>query len=323
MIRTSIMLFASLAGAGVAEKLSPIFDGKTLHGWSQCNGSAKYSVEKGEIVGVTAKGSPNSFLCSEKEYGDFILEFEVKDDPRLNSGVQIRSHRYTTETAVMTENKGKKKRVHEAGRVYGYQVEIATEASGASGGIYEEARRGWLHNVGADPSVSKAFHDNQWNKFRVVANGDSIKTWINGVPCADLVDSVEQTGFIALQVHQFAGDQPAEVHFRNIRLQDLGKHSWRPLWNGRTIEGWTKYGGGEWTIEDGALHGVSPKTTMQRGFLMTAREYGDFTVRLKYKTVKGNSGFFFRMGDPDGKEKSAFAYEVDIDPTRAAGLLFE
>ena len=218
-----LALLATLSVAGAAEKLTPIFDGKTLNGWNQCNGSAKYYVENGELVGVTAKGSPNSFLCSEKEYGDFILEFEVKDDPALNSGVQIRSHRYQKQTEVMTENKGKSKRTHEAGRVHGYQVEIASEESGASGGIYEEAGRGWLANVSSDPVASKAFHDNQWNKFRVVAIGDSIKTWINGVPCADLVDAADQSGFIGLQVHQFPGENPAQVRWRNIRLEDLGR----------------------------------------------------------------------------------------------------
>src|SRR5258705_13477620 len=122
-ITKHLALFAMVAAAylappAAAEKLTPIFDGNTLKGWRQCNGSAKYFVEKGELVGVTAKGSPNSFLCSEKEYGDFILEFEVKDDPALNSGVQIRSHRYEKPTEVITENKGKRRRTHEAGRVH-------------------------------------------------------------------------------------------------------------------------------------------------------------------------------------------------------------
>jgi len=319
-ITTRLVLLATLSVAGAAEKLSPIFDGKTLKGWSQCNGSAKYYVENGELVGVTAKGSPNSFLCSEKEYGDFILEFEVKDDPALNSGVQIRSHRYAKPTEVMTENKGKRKRTHEAGRVHGYQVEIASEKSGASGGIYEEAGRGWLANVSSDPVARKAFHDNQWNKFRVVAIGDSIKTWINGIPCADLVDAADQSGFIGLQVHQFPGENPAQVRWRNIRLEDLGKHRWRPLWDGRTLSGWTKSGGGEWTIVEGGLRGVSPSTSDQRGFLMTDRELGDFTVRLKYKAVKGNSGVFFRMSTA---ASGVVGYEVEVDPTRDAGGLLE
>ena len=68
-----------------------LFDGKTLDGWSVHSGFAKYHVEDGVIVGTTVKGSPNSFLCTDREYGDFILEFVVNVDPRLNSGVQIRS----------------------------------------------------------------------------------------------------------------------------------------------------------------------------------------------------------------------------------------
>ena len=77
------------AGSGSAadEKLVPLFDGETLNGWEVCNGFAKYRVEDGAIVGTTAEGSPNSFLCTKKTYGDFILEFETKTDPALNSGV--------------------------------------------------------------------------------------------------------------------------------------------------------------------------------------------------------------------------------------------
>ncbi len=321
-IRFALLLFAPVAMAG-AESLAPIFDGKTLDGCRQLNGTAKYSVENGELVGETNPGSANSFLCTTKDYGDFILEFEVKDDPRLNSGVQIRSHRYATQTTVWIENHGRRKRTFEAGRVYGYQVEIAEEKLGSSGGIFDEAHRGWLHSVTGDPVGSKAFHDNQWNKFRVVAIGDSIKTWINGIPCADLVDSGEQTGFIGLQVHEFSGGKPAQVRFRNIRLQDLGRHAWRPLWDGRTMAGWTKFGGGDWSIENGALHGLNPASSKDRGFLMTEREFTDFTVRLQYKIVKGNSGFFFRMADPAGAGKGVFAYEAEIDPARDYGGLLE
>src|SRR5207249_11650688 len=106
-------------------------------------------------------------------------------------------------------------------------------------------------------------------------------------------------------------------------LQDMGKHIWRPLWDGHSMNGWTKFGGGDWTIRNGALQGVSSSTSTDRGFLMTNREFGDFTVRLKYKAVKGNSGFFFRMADPNGSESGPKAYEVDVDPTRAPGLLYE
>lgn len=324
MVRLAFVLGVCLfAVNGFAEeKLVPIFDGKTLNGWEQCNGSAKFTVEGGAIVGTAVPKSPNSFLCTKESYGDFILEFESKNDPALNSGVQLRSHKYEKQTAVYTENQGRKKKVHEAGRVHGYQVEISTQASGNSGGIFDEARRGWLNDISKDPVKRRAFKDNQWNKFRVVAIGDSIKTWVNGFLCTDLVDSMDQEGFIALQVHAFGGAKPAQVRFRNIRIQDLGRHKWERIWDGKTMEGWEPNGGGEWSVQDGALHGVNTKAG-PRGFLLSEDEYRDFTVRLKYKVLKGNSGFFFRMADPDEGAAGAKGYEVEIDPTRDAGGLLE
>ncbi len=274
----------------------PLFNGKNLDGWKQCNGKATYKVEKGEIVGTTVEGSPNSFLCTEKEYGDFILEFEVKTDPALNSGVQIRSHLYATETTVMTNNGQKTEpRKQPAGRVHGYQVEVANEASSDSGGIYDEAGRGWLHKVD-----TKAFHDNQWNKYRVEANGDHITTSINGVPCADLRDPVDQSGFIALQVHAYKGEKPAQVRFRNIRMEDLGRHTWKPLFDGKTMNGWTKKGPGNWTIEDGALHARSVDNEPAIGFLVHDDTFKDATIRVRFKMNpmgNSNSGFFIRADE--------------------------
>ena len=285
---------------------TPLFDGKSLKGWKPCNGSATYKVEKGVIVGTTAEGSPNSFLCTEKSYGDFVLEFEVQVDPRLNSGVQIRSHQKVT------------------GRVYGYQVEIANEKEGVSGGIYDEARRGWLANIAQNPAASKAFKDNQWNKYRVEAMGDHIHVTVNGVAAADLVDSADLDGFIALQVHSFKGDSPAQVRWRNLRIQDLGRHAWQPLGDGKTMQGWVKNGGGEWTVTNGVFAGRVTPDEQKRGFLIWNEEWKDFTVRMQYKIVQGNSGVFFRMGDPDnGTEVNKMGYEVEVDPTRDAGSLQE
>jgi hypothetical protein len=218
----SIVLCYAAEKAAAEEKWADLFDGKTLNGWVVRSGFAKYFVEDGAIVGETVEGSPNTFLCTEKNYGDFILEFEVKDDPALNSGVQIRSHTYDSEQKKMVENKGKKvERKFPAGRVYGYQVEISNEQAGTSGGIYDEARRGWLKNIHDDPAASKAFKDNQWNKYRVICRGDSIKTFVNGVPCADLVDSADRSGFIGLQVHQIKANPPLHVRWRNIHIQQL------------------------------------------------------------------------------------------------------
>ena len=200
-----------------------LFDGKALNGWSVHSGFAKYHVEDGAIVGTTVKGSPNSFLCTDREYGDFVLEFEVSLDPRLNSGVQIRSKIAKAEKAFVFSNRegAPQERKIPADRVYGYQVEIATEKSGSSGSIYDEARRAFmLASTKSDAEAGKAFKDGQWNKFRIECKGDRIRTWINDVPCIDLRDGMTSRGVIGLQVHGIGRDAgPYQVRWRNIRIQ--------------------------------------------------------------------------------------------------------
>lgn len=216
---TSFFVFA--AGVLAAGGMHPIFDGKTLNGWNQCNGKATYTVENGVLTGATVHGSPNSFLCTDRDYANFVLELDEKNDAELNSGIQIRSHRYEKETDTVVNNKGKRPRHWPAGRVHGYQVEIANEKGGNSGGIFDEAGRGWLNEIPAGSACAKAYHDNQWNHYKVVANGDHIQTWINGATCADLHDSAEKSGFIALQVHEYGGATPVHVWFKNIQLEEL------------------------------------------------------------------------------------------------------
>lgn len=317
---TRILVFVLLVWPAAAQsRWQPLFDGKTLRGWTQCNGQAKYEVVDGEIVGTTAEGSPNSFLCTDRQYGDFVLELEAKTDPSLNSGIQIRSHKYGADASVMTFNGGQfRPRKHPAGRVHGYQVEIANEKSGASGGIYDEARRGWVANISSDPTASKAFKDNQWNRYRIEAVGDRMRVWVNDVPCADLTDSMDLTGFIALQVHSYKGEKPAQVRWRNIRIQDNGRHAWRPLWNGRDFDGWLTQGGGSWTVENEAIHAKTKPDDARTGFLTSNRGVRDVTVRVKYKLAQGNSGFFVRA-----HPETHAGYEVEIDDAKGSGGLFE
>ncbi len=304
LIFLTFLLYSPLAA-----QWKPLFNGRDLAGWKQCNGKASYRVEGGEIVGGTVDGSPNSFLCTDRDYGDFILEFETKNDPALNSGVQIRSHRYAAETEVTTVNRGERRVKHPAGRVHGYQVEVANEQGGASGGIYDEARRGWLHQTACG-----GYKDNEWNRYRVEARGDSIKTWVNDKACADVVDSMDLTGFLALQVHAFKGPHPTEVRWRNIRIQDLGKSVWKPF-----PGGWSHSGGGKVEKQkDGSIRlSAEAAKKEQRGFQLSDRELEDFTVRLKYKITRGNSGVFYRMGDPD--MRGDLGYEIEVDATRDLG----
>ena len=203
-----------------ADGFVPLFNGKDLSGWVQKGGKADYRVENAEIIGSSRPNTPNSFLCTQREFGNFVLEVEFKIQPGLNAGVQIRSHCFAEPKDY--EWKGKSIKVP-AGRVHGYQVEIDASARAWSAGIYDEGRRGWLNDLKDNPAAQKAFKQNDWNKFRIECRRDSIKTWINGVAAADLKDAMTPRGFIALQVHGVGKKEEAmEVRYRNVRLQELG-----------------------------------------------------------------------------------------------------
>lgn len=210
-----VVLGIGCATGAPQDEWESLFDGKTLDGWVQKNGIATYRVENGTIVGRTAKDSPNSFLCTLEEYGDFELEFEVLlMDSGLNSGVQIRSQTKAPEAG------------QTVGRVNGPQVEI--EASGANGAesgyIYGEACGGWM--TPEDKLIpTNAFKDGEWNAYRIVAQGARIQTWINGQAISDLVDQEKAVshpkGFIGLQVHGVGDRGPFEVAWRNIKIKTL------------------------------------------------------------------------------------------------------
>ena len=331
--RMVVLLAAILVGVGCTESSAltikkgdwkALFDGKTLEGWEVRGGFAKYRVEEGTIVGTTVEGSPNTFLCTKKQYGDFILEFEVKVAPALNSGVQIRSHAYQKDTKLVVWRGGQKREVvRKAGHVYGYQVEISNEKTGSSGGIWDEARKSiWLYNASDNPAASEAFKDNQWNKFRVSCIGDSIKTRVNGVACADFRDPVDLVGFIGLQVHSFRGEKPAEVRWRNIRIRDLGRHVWKPIFDGKSLAGWHTLPGGKWEARDGMIVGTSSSSEGRHGLLVSDKRYGDFTVRLKFKAVAGNSGLYFRV-DEVKSGVGVHGFQAEIDASKDVGGLYE
>ena len=310
------VFFSAAWMAGAAEKpkpvaadvkFTPLFDGKTLDGWKQLGGKAKYEAKDGAIVGSSVPNTSNSFLCTKKMYGDFVLEYEFKVDPSLNSGVQIRSNSLDS---------------YRSGRVHGYQVEIDPSKRAWTAGLYEEGRRGWLNNLRDNEPARKAFKQNAWNKVRVAAIGDSIKTWLNGVPAADLVDSMTLRGFVGLQVHGVGRrTDSVSVSWRRLQIKDLGHRKWLPLFDGKTLAGWSPTPGGKWEVKDGAIVGVCPKTEMKHGILVSDKKYKDFTIRLKFKAVKGNSGLYFRVAKVKSNVNvNGFQAEIAADDMAVGGL---
>lgn len=267
-----LSLLCLFALTAVAQKWEPLFNGKNFNGWKKLNGTAEYKIVGNTIVGISRLKTPNTFLATEKEYGDFILEFEFKIDNGLNSGVQFRS---------LSEKD------YNNGRVHGYQFEIDPATRAWSGGIYDEARRGWLYPLTENPKARTAFKSNAWNTARIEAIGKSIRTWVNGIPCANLWDDKTLKGFIALQVHSIGKteEEGKTVSWRNIRIctTDPGKYikrekngapevnvipnslsdrevkdGWKLLWDGTTTEGWrgaklNSFPEKGWVIDGGIL----------------------------------------------------------------------
>ncbi len=238
------LLILAAPGLFAGEGWINLFNGKDLSGWTQKAGDARFFVADGCIVGeAVSESDTNSVLGTERDYDNFILELDFKVDPQLFSGVHIRSE--YADKPIHLEWRGVAYTIPE-GRVYGYLALIdpspihrwwtATlfDQRWWTGGIYDEQRRMWLYPgvLGGDPDEfsrrgQEIFNTNGWNHLRIEAVGDSIKTRLNGVPCAQINDSLTPAGFIGLQVRAWISDDEryelagAKVRFKNIRLKPV------------------------------------------------------------------------------------------------------
>ena len=312
-----------------------LFDGKTLQGWKKAVGNADYQVEQGMIVGKTVFNSPNSFLVTEKEFGDFVLELDIKiEDTSSNSGIQVRSH------FDPAGHEGK-------GLVYGCQVEVDPSSRKWSGGIYDEGRREWLYPGGLNPSGQKAFKVGEFNHFRIECIGHEIKTWINGVSVAFVVDTMDHKGFIGLQVHainkpELAGDK---VYFKNIKIQTSGftraafsqgiyvvnnipndlvpyeqQSGWKLLFNGKSSDGWIgaykkTFPPRGWETRDGMLSVLSSegKESANGGDIVTTEQFSAFDLSFDFRLTPGaNSGVKYFVTLTENNEGSAIGLEYQL-----------
>jgi hypothetical protein len=320
-----------LSGSLFAQEWTPLCNGKNLKGWKKLNGNAEFTVKDGVITGISKMNTPNTFLVTEKNYGDFILEFEFKIDEGLNSGVQFRSQ------SLKERNNGK---------VFGYQFEIDGQWSG---GVYDEERRGWLYSLTANPAAINLLKNDGWNKARIEAVGNSIRTWINGVACVNLWDDMTPEGFIALQVHSIGNDAKHNgktVSWKDIRICTTNvaqyctessapeinavanslsptetKDGWKLLWDGKTTTGWrgakiNSFPEKGWTIENGILKVQKSKggESTNGGDIVTVRKYRNFVLKVDFKITPGaNSGIkYFVDSDLNRGEGSAIGCEFQV-----------
>lgn len=337
-MKTSLTLaalsLALLCSCQSSDGWQQLFNGKDLTGFKQLNGEAPYKVEDGCLVGVSAAGQPNSFMATEQEYGDFILEFEAMCDPSLNSGVQFRS-----ESRADYQN----------GRVHGYQCEIDPSDRAWSGGVYDEARRGWLVTLADNKAGQEAYKKADWNKYHIEAIGNNIRIWLNGVNTANLYDDETAKGFIAFQVHGIGNNADLngkEIRWRNIRIKTenleaermqgtLAKEvnripnyltdaekaeGWSLLFDGKTSTGWRgahkdAFPDHGWKIEDGQIivlkSGGGESTN--GGDIVSDNVYSAFELSVEFKITPGaNSGIKYFVTESEKQSGSAYGLEYQI-----------
>lgn len=311
-----------------------LFDGQSLNGWEQLDGEAVFTVEDGAIVGTAVANTPNTFLVTDKRYKDFILELEIKvEHESSNSGVMVRGQHDPS------ARDGK-------GRVFGYQVETDPKERAWSGGVYDEARRGWLYPLTLNPAAKSAFKLGEYNKYRIEFIGNELKTWVNGQEVAYVVDEMDDIGFIGLQVHSISDSTDAgrRTFFRNIRIKTEDfkptpftsdiyvvsnvpnrltnhekEHGWRLLFDGTSNEGWRgtkqqEFPEKGWAIRDGMLVIEAAKEGEPRpGDIITNDKFSAFDLSFDFKLTEGaNSGVKYFVALSEGNVGSALGLEYQV-----------
>lgn len=307
----ALLSFMLLSCGSKKSDFVSLFNGENLDGWEVRNGTAPYTIEDGVVVGTYVTGTPNTFLCTTEKYADFILTFDAFLGEKTNSGVMFRAQSNAQ---------------YKDGRVHGYQMEMDPSPRAWTGGIYDEARRGWLYNLENNPEAKTAFHKNEWNSYRIEAIGNSLRTWINGVQVSDVIDNVDAAGFIGLQIHSCKKDvEGQQVKFKDIKIctenlevnktavnENVAQVSfltnrltekelatgWQLLWDGKTTEGWrgarlTDFPTKGWHVDGDELvvEKADGAESGHGGDIVTTKKFENFILEVDFKITQGaNSG---------------------------------
>ncbi|MFI5160929.1 MAG: DUF1080 domain-containing protein [Sphingobacteriales bacterium] len=371
----TILLSVSFLSSDAQKKAGDwanLFDGKTLKGWKQVNGNFKVRNQTiigtmminpnkpfpvtvkndGSISGFVKKSGPNSFLISNKEYSDFILELDAKIDNGVeNSGVQIRSY---------FDPKGNV----EQGEIYGSLVTIDPSDQKWTGGIKDvgtrdwiigrgnlnmTGNRDWLYPMSLNTVAQAAFKPGRYNHIKIECIGGTTKTWVNGIPAAYLVDTVERKGIIALRVDgtNDSTQTNKKAYFKNIRIKTTGlkptpfppgifvvnyrsnqltdyekKDGWKLLFDGKTNTGWRSATSAEfptkpdgWIIRDGTMTilGSAGGEAANVGDIITKEQYSAFDLSFEFRMSRGaNSGVKYFVTLNEDTKGSAIGLEYQV-----------
>lgn len=339
-LTTYLLAIAMAAGVQTASAQSKasytnLFNGKNLSGWKILAGKAEYKAENGGITGTAVLNSGNTFLVTEKEYGDFILELDAKTESDLtNSGIQLRSH------FDPAGHDGK-------GLVYGRQCEIDPSDRKWSGGIYDEGRRDWLYPMELNAKAQNAWKNGQFNHIKIECIGNTTKTWINGVAAAYVIDTIDTKGFIGLQVHAIndAGQAGKKIFFKNIRIKTTNlqpqpfakdvyvvnlqhntlsayekQDGWKLLFDGKTSAGWhsataATFPAKGWKVEDGMISviGANGGEATNGGDIITDKMYSAFDMSFEFRMSRGaNSGVKYFVTLDEKTQGSAIGLEYQV-----------
>jgi mono/diheme cytochrome c family protein len=287
------------------EGYTSLYNGETLDGWRVIGGKATFAAQGEDIVGRRGPGG-NTFLRTEKTYGDFSLKMQMRWDELGNSGVLFRSHQRERREDAKGEGESN-------GRAYGYQFELDHSPRSWSGGVYDEARRGWLANLENNPQASSAIRLDDWNDIEIEARGATIKTWINGVPAADIIDGLDAQGFIALQVHQ---GKTGTIRWRHIRLRELPPMAQAGESLMKQVE-WSRDGRENLRFEDASIAG---EVSDQDYWISPRRQFSDALVRMTVSSCDEATTVQMRYVPAQSSEGAMFA-EVKIFSDRAEARL--
>ena len=276
--------------------LKPLFPARSTEGWHIVGGKADFSMRDGVLTGH-GTDTRNAFLVSPRNYGDFVLDLELRIDEG-NSGIQIRSQ--------VREDEG-------SGSLVGYQVEIDPTPRSWSGGIYDEGRRGWLFDLKDNEEARNAFKPGEWNRYVIECRGPWFRTWVNGVPAANGVDIMDEDGRIAFQVHSGR----TTVHWRRVMIAELPPPKVVRMFDGGALQAWSARSGLPWSLDGIPPHArlVNPMTEAEPSALVSDEAYGDCLAIIEGRCDDPGAAFIVRLpegGELDGGVRS----KIGIDRLR-------